>query len=71
MNAADATDDATLKKPTGGLTDDTSEEEIEAEAFKKPPDKLSADASDLEPFKKPLPPGRLTGKKEGSKNSRM
>ena len=25
VNAADATDDATLKKPTGGLTDDTSE----------------------------------------------
>ena len=30
---------------------------------------MSADASDLAPFKKPLPPGRLTGKKEGSRNS--
>ena len=47
MNAADATDDATLKKPTGGLTDDTSEKEIRAEAFKKPPGKLSAAASNL------------------------
>ena len=30
---------------------------------------MPADAYDLEPFKKPLPPGRLTGKKEGSRNS--
>ena len=30
---------------------------------------MSADASDLEPYKKALPPGRLTGKKEGSRNS--
>ena len=65
VKAADATEDATLKKPTGWLTYHTSEKEIEAEALKK----LSADASDLEPFKKPLPPGRLTGKKEGSRNS--
>ena len=42
VNAADVTEDATLKKPTGGLTDDTSEKEIEAEAFKKPPGKLFA-----------------------------
>ena len=46
VNAAAATDDATLKKPTGRLTDGTSEKVIEAEAFKKPPGKLSADASD-------------------------
>ena len=69
MNAADATVVTTLKKPTGELTDDTSEKEIEAEAFKKPPDKLSADTSDNEPFKKPLPPSRLTGKKEVSRKS--
>ena len=36
VNTVDATDDATLKKPTGRLTDDTSEKEILAEAFKKP-----------------------------------
>ena len=59
VNAAKA---STLKKPTCKLTDDTSEKEIEA--FKKPICKLSAYASEFEPFKKPLPTGRLTGKKE-------
>ena len=51
------------------LTDDTSKKEIDAEAFKKHHGKLNADVSILEAFKKPLPPGRLTCKKEGSRNS--
>ena len=53
----------TLKKLTGGLTDDTSEKEIGAEVFKNPPGKLSADTSDLETFKKLLPPCSLVRSK--------
>ena len=54
---------------TGALTEDTSEKEIEAEAAIEPLGRLPAEASDLEPFNKPLPPGLLTGKKEGSRTS--
>ena len=69
LSLAGATEAAILKKPSGKLTDNTSEKEIEAEAFKKSSGKLSADTSEFEHFMKPLLPGSLTGKKEGSKNS--
>ena len=49
----------------GRLTDDASEKEVGAEELKKPLCILSVDASEFKPFK----PGRLTGKKEGSRRS--
>ena len=38
VNAADATETATVKKPTGRRSDGTSEKEVKARAFKKPPE---------------------------------
>ena len=67
MNAAGVTESATFKKPIRSWSDCSSEKE--AEAFKKPLGKLSADASEFKPFKKPSPSGILTGKTDGSRNS--
>ena len=55
--AADVTEAATFKKPTGRWSDGTSEKEVEAEAFKKPPGKLSAEPGQI--FQEPIATWRI------------
>ena len=69
VNTTDITEAATFKKPIGRWSDGVSEKEVKSEAFKKPPGKLSTEASEIKSFKKPPPLGTLTGKTGGSRTS--